>query len=61
MGWSPLREGTAHEYHQALDLTFDGTLIGEMSFQMLASENSSATRLTAKSAAKPTNLALMSG
>jgi len=44
LSWPTLREGTAHEHHQALALTFDGTLIDEMSFQMLLSEDSSITK-----------------
>jgi len=56
LSWPTLREGSAHEHHQALALTFDGTLIDEMSFQMLLSEDSSITRVAAKSAAKPTYL-----
>jgi hypothetical protein len=52
MGWSPLREGTAHEYHQAPDLTYDGTLISGMSFRKLASNDSSASRLSQTDADK---------
>jgi hypothetical protein len=42
------------EYHQALNSTFNGTLIDEMSFQTLAPETSLSMELTAKSSAKRT-------
>jgi hypothetical protein len=51
VGMAACARGPAQAHHQALDLTFDGTLIDEMSFQILAFEDPWSMVLTGKSAA----------